>query len=137
MAPRRDVLLDTGPLVAYLDAGDQWHRRCAAKWPALLERLVTTDAVVTEACHLAQRASGSAGLPLEFLLDMTIPILPFERRLHRHAARLMRDYADLPMDYADASLVTLAEAFGLARVFTTDRRGFGAYRAGGREFEIL
>jgi predicted nucleic acid-binding protein len=41
---------------------------------------------------------------------------------------LMAKYADLPMDLADASLVVLAEELGTGRIFTTDRRDFGAYR---------
>jgi hypothetical protein len=40
---------------------------------------------------------------------------------------LLGDYADLPMDYADATLVVLAEEIGTDLVFTTDRRDFGVY----------
>ncbi|BBL76072.1 hypothetical protein MishRS11D_31700 [Methylomagnum ishizawai] len=41
---------------------------------------------------------------------------------------LMRRYADLPMDFADASLVVLAEHLGHGRIVSTDRRDFHAYR---------
>lgn len=134
----RDVLLDTGPLVATLDAADQWHARCAPLWDIYLDRCVTTEAVVTEACHFLQRGGGSAALPVEFLLAAAIPIVGLETGLQRHAARLMRRYADVPMDYADASLVALADALNLGAVATTDRRGFGAYRRSrGEGFEIL
>ncbi|MCP5110177.1 MAG: DNA-binding protein, partial [bacterium] len=47
--------------------------------------------------------------------------------------RLMAEYADLPMDFADATLVVLAEELGTDRVFTTDRRDFSVYRIDGRE----
>lgn len=134
----RDVLLDTGPIVATLDRSDQWHAPCAAAWEAVLDRCVTTEAVVTEACHLVQRGGASAALPLEFLLAAEIPILGLEPGLHRHAARLMNRYADVPMDYADAALVALSEALDLHTVMTTDRRGFVAYRrAGGTGFDLL
>jgi len=103
-----------------------------------MDRLVTTEAVVTEACHLVLRAGGPASVPVELLLSVEVPILPLEVSLHHRAARLMRDYAALPMDYADASIVSLAEALGITRVFTTDRRGFGVYRLkGGTDFEIM
>ena len=47
-------------------------------------------------------------------------------------------YADLPMDYADATLVALAEELGTNLVLTTDARDFGVYRlASGEAFEIL
>ena len=40
----------------------------------------------------------------------------------------MRQYASLPMDLADASLVLLAEHLGHGRILSTDGRDFGAYR---------
>jgi predicted nucleic acid-binding protein len=124
----RDVLLDTGPLVAVLDARDQWHARCVAAWPDVIDRCLTTEAVVTEASHLVVRGGGGAELPLEFLLAAGIPILGLEVGGQRRAAVLMKRYADVPMDYADATLVALAEALHISRVFSTDRRGFTAYR---------
>lgn len=138
MSSSRDVLLDTGPLVALLDARDQWHARCALAFPALVHRCVTSESVVAEACHLALRGAGTALPPLEFLLQARIPILGLETGGHRRAATLMRRYVKLPMDYADATLVALAEALSLSTVLTTDRRGFAAYRAaGGRAFSLV
>jgi len=46
----------------------------------------------------------------------------------RAAAALMAQYADTPMDYADATLVLLAEALNANEILTLDRRGFSAYR---------
>lgn len=40
---------------------------------------------------------------------------------------LMRKYKDMPMDLADASLVTAAEVLGVTRVFTIDS-DFSVYR---------
>lgn len=42
------------------------------------------------------------------------------------------------MDYADATLVALAEDIGTNLVFTTDHPDFAIYRIGGRqEFTLL
>jgi predicted nucleic acid-binding protein len=41
---------------------------------------------------------------------------------------LMQQYADLPMDFADASLVLLAEQLGHGRILSTDKRDFHTYR---------
>ena len=132
------MLLDTGPLVACLDARDQWHRACVVVWPDLLARCVTTEAVLTEATHLLGRGAGRAALPLEFLLEARIPVVPLDPAAHRQAALLMRRYARVPMDYADATLVVVGDALDAEVVFTTDRRGFAAYRgAGGRPFVVL
>lgn len=138
MLAARDVLLDTGPLVSVLDARDQWHARCLAVWPDVVHRCVTSDAVVTEACHLVLRGGAPAGLPLDFLLAADIPIVPLPAGAHRRARALMSRYASVPMDYADATLVALAEALAIRTVFTTDRRGFAAYRVARRQpFHLL
>jgi uncharacterized protein len=41
---------------------------------------------------------------------------------------LLENYADLPMDMADASLVALAEHLGHGRILSSDRRNFNIYR---------
>jgi len=132
------MLLDTGPLIAALNARDQWHGRVAAEWPALVDRCITTEAVVTEASHIVAERGGRRAWPLELLIGAGIPIVALHLPVHRQCAVLMRTYADTPMDYADATLVALSDVLGVRRVFTTDRRGFGAYRgARGLPFEVL
>ncbi len=50
----------------------------------------------------------------------------------------MEKYADLPMDFADASLVVLAEDLRTDLIFTTDHRDFEVYRIKGRHsFQIF
>ena len=50
----------------------------------------------------------------------------------------MEKYHDLPMDYADPTLVALGEELGTNRVFTLDARGFSAYRLDGRKaFQLV
>ncbi len=131
------MLLDTGPLVAALDAADQWHARCVAAWNELADRCLTTEAVVTEASHLVARGGASAALPLELLVSVGIPIIALEPPGHEHAVRLMNRYGNVPMDYADATLVVVADALRLATVLTTDRRGFRAYRRTNGEAFVL
>ena len=137
MASSRDILLDTGPLVAVLDRGDPNHEACVTLWHDIADRCITTEAVVTEATHLAGRAGGSS-LPLELLLAAGIPVVSIERGGHEQAVRLMRRYAALPMDYTDAALVIVADAVRLNTIFTLDRKGFLMYRRGdGSSFTIL
>ena len=137
MAISRDILLDTGPLVAVLDRADQGHQACAGLWNDIADRCITTEAVVTEASHLVGRG-GLSSIPIELLLAARIPIVSLERAGHDHAARLMRRYATLPMDYADATLVVVADAIGASTVFSLDRRGFMTYRRStGSTFTVL
>ena len=137
MTAPRDILLDTGPLIAILDHGDPHHRACADLWPDVAERCITTDAVVTEATHLVGRA-GSMSLPLELLLAARIPVVSLGLEGQEHAVRLMRRYGVLPMDYADATLVIVGDLIGASTVFTLDKRGFQTYRRGsGAPFTLL
>ena len=137
MVASRDILLDTGPLVAVLDRGDPQHDACVNLWHDIADRCITTEAVVTEATHLAGRVGGSP-LPLELLLAARIPIVSIERGGQEQAVRLMRHYGSLPMDYTDATLVIVADAVRLNTVFTLDRKGFLMYRRGdGSAFTLL
>ena len=137
MVAPRDILLDTGPLVAVLDRGDPQHDACVKLWHDIADRCLTTEAVVTEATHLVGRAGGSP-LPLELVLAARIPIVSIERGGQEQAVRLMRRYGMLPMDYTDATLVIVADAVRLNTVFTLDRKGFLMYRRGdGSSFTLL
>ena len=138
MPARRDVLLDTGPLVAILDRSDRWHGDCVARWDEVGARCLTTEAVLTEATHLVCRGGAPAHIPLDFSLAADITVVQLEKTGHQHAARLMHRYREVPMDYADATLVVVADAMLLRRVFTLDRRGFRTYRRrDGKAFEIV
>ena len=120
-----------------LDAGDQWHARCVSAWNELADRCLTTEAVVTEASHVVARGGASATLPMELVLAVGVPIVALEPAGHQHDVWLMNRHRDVPMDYADATLVVVADALKLGSAFTTDRRGFLAYRrAGGEAFTL-
>ena len=121
--------MDTGPLVAYLDARDPAHTDVAPCWDGFKGRLVTTSAVITEAMHFVSADTEGPGL-LAALVDasgMDVYDLSRPPELHE-AVALMKKYADTPMDFADATLVLTAEALGIDDVFTLDRRGFAGYR---------
>ena len=67
----------------------------------------------------------------------SIRVLPIDDRDWADIERLMLKYADRPMDFADATLVRLAEREGLTTILTVDR-DFEVYRIGGRKaFRVL
>lgn len=131
------VLLDTGPLVAILDAGDPHHRPCCQVFENLRTPLVTTEAVLTEVLHLLG-TNQAQDLALAFVVRGAAALVPTDRPALVSIRALMKKYADTPMDYADATLVDLANELGTNVVFTLDRRGFLTYRLPGRRsFELL
>ena len=135
----RACLVDTGPLVAYLDARDPNHGVVAAWLDGFTGQLLTTSAVITEAMHFVAASREGPELLAE-LVDLTAT------RVHdctqpaqlRMAVALMKKYADTPMDFADASLVLLAGRTGALDILTLDRRGFSIYRAiKGKAFRMV
>jgi predicted nucleic acid-binding protein len=133
----RSVLLDTGPLVAVLDADDPSHGRCCEVLEVLDGPLLTTEAVLTEVLHLLGTMPAQ-DLALEFFVRGAATLVPTDAQALAAIRTLMNKYADTPMDYADATLVHLAQETGTSTVFTLDRRGFRTYRLPGRRsFTIL
>jgi hypothetical protein len=133
-----ELLLDTGALVSLLDRSQTHHRAHVEFFKAWHEPVVSTEAVLTEASHLLGQVSGGRHAVLNFFLSGGALLVPASQASLRRCRDLMKQYDDLPMDYADASLVVLAEELDTNLVFTTDRRDFGVYRLSGRRrFEVL
>ena len=122
-------LLDTGPLVAYLDAGDPYHGAVAPRLDSFTGQLATTSAVLTEAMHFVSASKEGARFLAELIATTGTGVYDLCRPPELlEAALLMEKYADTPMDFADATLVLLAEALDVRDVLTLDRRGFSTYR---------
>lgn len=124
------VIADTGFWLALGNGKDKHHARAVRAFSDNTDVLVTTGAVITETCYLLQRDAGQEQQRV-FLhgLEMGMARI-FDVQMH-HLGRvqvLMQKYADLPMDFVDASLVILAEELGHGRIFSTDQRDFNAYR---------
>ena len=133
-----EVILDTGALVSILDRRQDEHASCRLAYEDLDGPLVTTDSVVTEACHLLSRVPRGIEVCLEFIIESGIVVVPTTIESMKRSLVLARKYHDIPMDYADSTLVVLAEELGTDRVFTLDRRGFQAYRLQGKKtFRII
>jgi uncharacterized protein len=125
-----DLLLDTGALVSILDRSQSRHREFSEFFAAWTGQIVTTEAVVTESTHLLGRVAGGAIACLDFVLSGGAVLVPTSTVALRRARQLMQRYADCPMDFADATLVVLAEELGTDVVLTTDQRDFSVYRIG-------
>jgi hypothetical protein len=132
-------LLDTGPLVAYLDRSDPAHTQVATCLDAYTGPLCTTGAVVTEGMHLISADPSGPTLLAEFIESAGVIISQCTQSSHlKRAVALMRKYADTPMDFADATLVLLADELRVADILTLDRRGFTTYRtARGKPFRCV
>lgn len=131
-------LLDTGPIIAFLDSRDPQHDRVAAALDSFSGRLVTSSAVVLEAMHLLTTFRAGAVSLVEFLVASKTEIYSctsIEELLE--SAKLMAKYSDTPLDFADATLILLACRKKIYKILTLDRRGFRTYRAGRKAFQLV
>ena len=109
---------------------------------AVLERwsgvIVTTEAVLTETLYLGGPRWQAQKVCLEFLLRRAFLLVPTSQASLKKVSVLMEKYRNVPMDYADATLVALGEELGTDLVFTLDRRGFSTYRLNQRRaFQLV
>lgn len=128
-------LIDANAIVAIVDANDKWHRRCRDALDDTAVPLATSAAVVGEVFHLLEAHEVEPAWRL--LASGLVTLLPIGDADAPDLRRLMLKYADRPMDFADATLVRLAEREGLSTILTVDR-DFEVYRIGGRKaFRVL
>jgi len=115
------VLLDTGPLVALADRGEEFHAWASAQLHRTREPMVTCGAVLAEAGFVL-RHHPTALVRTRDLLERRLLISAEESQTTwLRAYALMDRYANVPMSFADACLVALAESTPDAKLFTLDR----------------
>lgn len=120
------VLLDTGIVYAYYDRSDAWHGRARALIEGDERGLILPSPAIPEIDHLLGHRLGHdsrlvfyTGIMEGYYLTVDLP-----REGYSRVAELNRQFANLRLGFVDAAIVALAEALGLARVATTDRRHF-------------
>jgi hypothetical protein len=133
------TLTDAGPLIAIIDADELDHNLCVETLDHLTLPLATTWPEFTEAMYSLARAGGTQGHRALWRLVQSarLVLADLSPALVDGSAHLMDQYADRPMDLADATLVALAEERGDRRIFTLDA-DFQIYRLRGRQhFEVI
>jgi predicted nucleic acid-binding protein len=132
------ILVDTGPIVALLSARDRHHRACVAYIKASRDAFGTVWPVITEAVYLLDPVPDGPDKVWEMLERGAIRVLDLNVADVPRIRELMRKYRDLPMDFADAALVRVAEREGIRTIFTIDRKDFALYRPSHlRRFELV
>jgi hypothetical protein len=127
------ALADTGALLACLDRTDPWHLRCREAFDQFRLPLTTSGAVLTELFHLLGDNARDVELAWTFIRSGAVTVVPIPDRDLPDIEALMRKYRDRPMDFADATLVHLAQRESLSTIFTIDHDDFETYRVGGRK----
>lgn len=133
-------VVDAGPLVALIDKADQHHQECAEEAARLpVAPMLTTWPCFTEAMHLLGREGGFAFQEKlwQVVFEEKLVLCDLSQAEALRCSELMRKYRDLPMDFADASLIAVAESRSLRNIFTIDSQ-FHIFRlADGQSLEIV
>lgn len=114
------VLLDTGPLVAYLKRQDNFHQWAVQELEDIQPPVLTCEAVIVEACFLLKRTYNAQETILSLLNTGALQI-PFS--LSEEAGiigQLMKHYQSVPMSLADACLVRMSELYPGSFLLTLD-----------------
>ena len=132
-----ELLLDTGALVGLLDRSQNVHQACVDFYTTWKRTSVTTEAVLTESIHLLSGVRGGSVACIDFVLRGGVVLVPSSKASLKRCRTLLEKYSDLPMDFADSTLIVLAEELNTDKVFTFDG-DFRRYRIRGRkQFQIF
>ncbi len=121
------TILDTGPLVAYINRNDKYHGWATERFKELAPPVLTCQAVISEACFLTRTIQNGREVILE-MVDRSLIQTEFNLNIEAKAIKQMiLKYKNVPMSLADACLVRMTELFKGAKILTMDS-DFSIYR---------
>jgi uncharacterized protein len=131
------IVIDTGFLVGYTDEADQYYQWAVKAAQRYKPPFYTCEAVIAEAAYMLHQTMGAQGIAaiMKMLENGSLRI---DFNLAQHAERiatLTKRYENVPMDYADACIVVMAEQEKYREhvILTVDDKDFRIYRRNGRE----
>ena len=128
----RKIIVDTAPLVAFLNRDDRFHEWAVEQWAHISPPMLTCEAVIAESCFLLRHLENGSESVLK-LIDRKVLHIGFRlAEEHRYIMKYLRRYANIPMSLADACLVRMVEQYSDSRIFTLDQ-DFCIYRKHGRQ----
>ncbi len=122
------IIVDTGPFVALFDPQDTQHDLSRTILQKIRTALITTTPILTEAFHMLSPESYGSDRLRDFILKGGVSVFYLDSTGLERSFELMEQYADQPMDLADASIVVAAETLKTKKIFTLHRNDFETYR---------
>jgi predicted nucleic acid-binding protein len=122
------LIVDTGPLVAMLDATDPDHARCADLLDRSTEPRLVPVCVLVEVEYLLRPWPEAFAALLRDMEGGALELVELSARWLLRAGELIERYRDLPLGLVDASVIAAAEMLRETRVATLDHRHFTAVR---------
>ena len=129
---KNTILVDAGPLIALFDKDDFYHKSVKKFMFENNFKLITTIAVITETTHMLDFNVKTQIDFLKWINDNGIIIHEIKQKDIKRIIELSVKYSDIPMDFADATLVLAAEQTGIHKIISIDS-DFDIYRLPGKE----
>lgn len=124
---QKRIVIDSGPLIALFDKDDKYHKTALEFIKNLKGELISNYAVITEVCHLLDFSVGVQVDFLRWIFEGGVTIADITAEDLSRIIELTEKYSDLPIDFADASLVVLCQQKKIRDIASIDR-DFGIYR---------
>lgn len=116
----RKSLIDAGPLIALFDRDDIYHAKVKDFLKNYQGLLVTSWPVITEVLHMLDFDTRAQVNFLEWVARDAINLAPLTKEHISRIIELSLKYADLPMDFADATLIVLSETEHIREIISID-----------------
>ncbi|MBI5554307.1 MAG: PIN domain-containing protein [Elusimicrobia bacterium] len=132
------AIVDAGPLIALFDKSDKYYQKAKRRLEEYRQndqgKLITAWPIVTEVSYiLKERVHFQAQIDLlEWIILGGLEIFDLKKELLPRVIELQIKYSNLPMDFADATLIIIAEELNINKVFSIDK-DFAIYRVSGRK----
>ena len=126
-----EILVDAGPLIALFNKDDTYHRSVKTVMKTRSYKFVTTTAVLTEVLHMLDFNVNAQIDFLAWVMNKGVRLQEIQPEDIASIIALTRKYQDLPMDFADATLVIAAEKTGIRSILSIDS-DFDVYRLPGK-----
>jgi len=123
----RRCLIDAGPLIALFDKDDHYHKPIRDFLKSFNGRLITSWAVITEVLHMLDFNVNAQIDFLKWIERDAIEIPVLNKDYISRIIELSEKYCDVPMDFADATLIIISEAEKINDIIAIDS-DFRVYR---------
>jgi predicted nucleic acid-binding protein len=126
------ILIDAGPFIALFDSDDKHHKKIRNFLAKNKYCFISTLAVLTEVSHMLNFNIKAQQDFYEWVIYKGVIMGDINQHDIPRVSELTKKYSDLPMDFADATLVITAEKTGIRQIISLDK-DFDVYRLPGRE----
>ncbi len=117
----KKAVIDSGPLIALFDKDDKYHKKAVKFIKNFDGQLISTLPVITEVCHLLDFNIQTQIDFLTWVKDGALNLTTLSTDDFTQIIKLTQKYSDIPMDFADASLVVISENLNIRDIISVDK----------------